>query len=170
MLYVSQLPVFRNGGGSSFCSTASSTDLSVPPQSRETGGRWHGARDANPTRQRGGRVTPGFLFGSVSLDFPSERNSFRPTFRFTGGFLVVGSHGVDLKPLTDTYSKNTCSRSANYVQNAAPSHALSLLTSGHSKHFTILQHPTFTRSRTHSHTDSGVSHAGRQPAGQQQSG
>ena len=38
------------------------------------------------------------------------------------------------------------------------------LTSGRSKRF------TFTRSCTHSHTDGGVSHAGRQPAGQEQSG
>ena len=43
------------------------------------------------------------------------------------------------------------------------------LTSGHSKRFTVFPniHPFI---HTFTHTDGGVSHAGRQPAGQEQSG
>ena len=54
--------VLRNGRGSFFCSTASSTDLSVPPQAEGAGGDGTG-----PGTVEGGRVTPCFLFGLVSL-------------------------------------------------------------------------------------------------------
>ena len=88
--------VLRNGRGSFFCSTASSTDLSVPPQAEGAGGDGTG-----PGTVEGG--TSYALFpvwvGFISRDFPSERNSL---MLFTGVFLVVRSHGMALKPFTDT--------------------------------------------------------------------